>query len=395
AGLQREIYWRYAAFPHYLESLRWEDALFHLPLNEMDELLGETLPFWDDCLQNPSFNHFWESFSLSDLLPGVEAAILHIGGWYNSQDLGGTVTNFRILQDRDDLKGLQGRQRLVMGPWSQGINSETSLGFCDFSPSSHIDEQTLLVEWFSRWLKGSPQAEENNAPPVSLFLLGKNEWIGLSGWPPPGSRYRSYFLHSTGQAGRNWEQGLLSTVPPSGFEEIDFFVSDPSDPVMAELLLGTDDQRPVERRDDVLTFTTPQLKADLPVVGTPQVVLYVNTSVADTDLFVMITDVDEFGFSRPVSHGAMRARFRDSFRMPKPLSPADIVEYVIDLTPCANCFLEGHAIRLNVMGSYFPYLTRNLNTGSPIGDEKELQRAPVFLIHDFEFSSRVILPVLP
>jgi len=195
-------------------------------------------------------------------------------------------------------------------------------------------------------------------------------------------------------AGLGWNHGYLTTKPPDDFEEIDFFISDPLDPVMSELELGTDDQRPVESREDVLAFTTPPLKESVTMAGVPQAVLYVSTQVPDTDLFVMLTDVDEFGFSRPVAMGALRARFRDSYRSPAPLPPGEVLEFVIDLTPAANRFLPGHSIRLNVMGSYFPFLTRNVNTGSAIGQEAEIRQAPVFLVHDFEFSSRLVLPVL-
>jgi putative CocE/NonD family hydrolase len=120
-----------------------------------------------------------------------------------------------------------------------------------------------------------------------------------------------------------------------------------------------------------------------------------NTTAPDTDLFVMLTDVDEYGFSRPVSLGVMRVRFRDSFQSPTPVTSAEINEYIIDLTPCANRFLKGHALRLDVMGSYFPFLTRNLNTGTAIGQDKDIREASLFVLHDFEYPARLVLPVLP
>ena len=92
---------------------------------------------------------------------------------------------------------------------------------------------------------------------------------------------------------------------------------------------------------------------------------------------------------------SLRARYQDSFRTPAPLSPADIYEFVIDLTPIANRFLAGHSIRISVMGSYFPFLTRNLNTGSNIGQDTDIRQAAVFLVHDFDYPSRLILPVVP
>jgi putative CocE/NonD family hydrolase len=395
AGLYAEVLWRYSSSPDVIENLRWDDALFHLPLSDMDDILGEPLPFWDDCLANPSYNHFWESFSVHERLSEIDAAVLHVGSWHSLQDLGGTIANYRAFQAIDEDRGRSGRHGLFMGPWSSGMNTGERMGFLDFTSISRIDEPALLLGWFSRWL--DPEGTEKSPPPapVRIFMPGANEWIDLPGWPPPGVTYRSYFLRSSGQAALGWDHGLLSLIPPSGFEEIDFFISDPANPVMSELEKGADDQRQVEQRVDVLTYTTPPLRKDLDVAGAPQMVLYVNTSAPDTDLFVMLTDVDGFGYSRPVSMGAMRTRFRDSFRSPSPLPPEEVVEYVIDMTPAANRFLKGHSMRVSVMGSYFPVLTRNLNTGSAIGQETEMRQASIFLLHDFEYASRLVLPVLP
>ncbi|MBU0754986.1 MAG: CocE/NonD family hydrolase, partial [Planctomycetes bacterium] len=393
--LLSEINWRLQEFPNLIANLRWDDALFHLPLREVDDILGHPLAFWDECLLHPSYDYFWDAFSLAHRFSRIDTPVLHLGGWYNPDNLGGTCANFEALASADTLNGRSGRQMLVMGPWSQGVNSEEFLGFYDFTPASRIDADSLYRGWFDKWLKGV--TDDTGLPPaaVRLFCLGSNEWIDLQELPPPDVDYQPFFLHSTGRAGMNWDEGILTEDPPAGFEELDSFISDPRDPVLSEMELGTDDQRPVERREDVLTFTTSPLEEDLLMVGSTQVILYMNTPAPDTDLFVMLTDVDPYGFSRPLSLGVMRIRFRDSFQAPTPVSSADINEYIIDLTPCANRFLKGHAIRLDVMGSYFPFLTRNLNSGAAIGQDSEISQAAIYLVHDFEYPSRIVIPVLP
>ena len=72
------------------------------------------------------------------------------------------------------------------------------------------------------------------------------------------------------------------------------FLSDPRNPVPtvgganlgqdrgAGLLAGPQDQAEVERRDDVLVYTTRPLKQNVEVVGPVQAVLYVATSAKDT-----------------------------------------------------------------------------------------------------------------
>lgn len=392
--LHAEITWRLREFPSLLEGLRWNDALFHLPLREMDDVLGHPLPFWDDSLLHASYDYYWELLSLLFRIPDIDSAVLHVGGWHDPRDGGGIIDLFRSMEEEDRARGRSGRQFLVVGPWSGGMNSETFLGFYDFTENSRIDAEALYSGWFSKWLLGIGEAQGLPPAPVRVFLMGSNTWLDLPTWPPENIELSPYFLHSDGKAARAWEGGTLTIKPPLGFEEIDSFVSDPDDPVLAEMELGTDDQRPVEQREDVLTYTTPPLAEDLTLIGSPQVVLYVNTMTPDTDVFVMLTDVDEYGFSRPLSYGVLRMRYRDSFQAPSPVSPADILECVIDLSPTANRFLKGHSIRLNVMGSYFPFLTRNTNTGSAIGQDSETRETAIFLLHDFDYPSRLVLPVV-
>jgi len=391
--LYSEVTWRLQDSPATIGNLRWDDSLFHLPLREMDDILGHLLFFWDDCLLHPSYDYYWEELSLFGLYDRIDTAVLHIGGWHSQKDLGGTVSNFIAMSEADALRGRSGRQSLLIGPWSNGINSESSLGFCDFTKNCFIDENARFTGWFAKWLKDDASAKGLPDSLVQVFCTGSNEWKALADWPVEGVVYEPYFLHSNGDANESWDDGSLTFSHPEGFEEIDSFLSDPDDPVLSELELGTDDQRPVERRDDVLTYTSSVLTEDIVIIGSPQVVLHMNTTVPDTDLFVMLTDVDEYGFSRPVSQGVRRVRFHNSFQTPSAISPSDINEYILDLTPCANRFLAGHSIRLNIMGSYFPFITRNQNTGSSIGQDSETRSAPVFILHDFDYPSRLVLPV--
>src|SRR6266542_4228479 len=101
-------------------------------------------------------------------------------------------------------------------------------------------------------------------PSVSVFTMGENRWQTMEDWPPARAHFVRYFLHSGGAANSTTGDGTLSTAPP-GSEPADTYVYDPDDPVPTlggsnlAIPLGVQDQRPVERRPDVLVFTSEPL----------------------------------------------------------------------------------------------------------------------------------------
>ena len=84
------------------------------------------------------------------------------------------------------------------------------------------------------------------------------------------------------------------------------------------------DQRPVERRRDVLVYTTTPLKQDTEVIGPVQVVLYVATSARDTDFTAKLVDVFPDGYARNLTDGILRLRYRNSLETPELAKPGEM-----------------------------------------------------------------------
>jgi putative CocE/NonD family hydrolase len=155
------------------------------------------------------------------------------------------------------------------------------------------------------------------------------------------------------------------------------------------------DQRTVERRPDVLVFTTPPVEQDLEVVGPIRVVLYTATSAPDTDFTAKLVDVFPSGEARILTDGILRLRYRTSLEKPQLATPGQIYEVNIDAGVTSNVFLKGHQVRVEISSSNFPRFDRNPNTGRQISDEAVLRKAYQTVYHDREHPSRLILPVIP
>ena len=69
-------------------------------------------------------------------------------------------------------------------------------------------------------------------------------------------------------------------------------------------------EAPLERRDDVLCYTSDPLEHDTEVSGPVEMVLYAASSAPDTDFMVRLTDVYPDGRSLVITEGVIRARYR-------------------------------------------------------------------------------------
>jgi len=158
---------------------------------------------------------------------------------------------------------------------------------------------------------------------------------------------------------------------------------------------GPDDYRPVERRDDVLVYSTAPLSEPLEICGPLTVRLHAASSARDTDWTAKILDVHPDGFAQRLNDGIVRARFRRSTEEESFLEPGRVESYDIDAWSTCVLMGEGHRLRLEISSSAFPKFDRNLNTGGRIGMETKGIVAEQSVYHDREHPSRVLIPVVP
>lgn len=333
----------------------------------------------------------------------VDLPALHIGGWYDIF-LKGTLTNFSEMQRR----GRQG-QYLLIGPWSHG-NTNPLIGEVYFGMASsgalvdyQIDLMSLQLAFFDRWLGGKPGLFDQQ-PPVKYFVMGANIWKASATWPPAEATAQRWYLHSAGHANTATGDGALTPEAPAA-EPADHFSYDPQAPVPtvggATLMhsvyrAGPIDQAWVERRDDVLVFTSAAFERPLEVAGPVSVTLHIVSDAPDTDFVARLVDVYPDGRAVPLTDGIARMRYRDGMQTPaEPLSADQSYQITIDLWATSVMFLPGHRIRVDVTSSSFPRWERNLNTGESSGASTEMRIAHQTILHDADHPSFVSLPVMP
>jgi putative CocE/NonD family hydrolase len=334
----------------------------------------------------------------------VQVPTLHTTGWYDT-NLGPCLEAFCTLQALDEQHGRSGRRRLVIGFWGHGTPSRLVEGHLEkVEPKARLDATVGTLHGFlDRWVRGNEPQGEPDAP-ISLFVMGLNEWRDEWEWPLARAEEASFFLHSDGGANTLDGDGRLSREAPAD-EAADAFRHDPADPVPAwggqltTMLAipgpGPFDQREFEARDDVLVFTSEPMADEYEITGPVRLELWASSSAVDADFVAKLLDVFPDGRVINLCEGIVRAGFVEP--PVTPLDPDVPVCFTIDLGAMSNVFLTGHRIRLEVASSSFPTWDVNLGTGSYLFDDTtgKAEVAEQRVFHDEEHPSRLVLPHVP
>jgi hypothetical protein len=366
-----------------------------LPLDEFAPLRRQPmLSRFFDAVHKPMDRALLDSVTIAGKHARVQVPTFNVGGWYDIF-LADTLANFNAMRQ------LGRPTKLLIGPWSHG-GYGVPVGDLNFGFGSQLgfvnlrsDFGRTQLRWFDHWLKDVDTGMLAE-PAIQLFVMGANVWRDEQEWPLARAVATPFYLHA---------DGGLSTSSPAG-DAPDCYTYDPADPVPTHggaLLIapvfrpGPLDQRSIEARPDVLTYTTQALEHDVEVTGPVHVELWACSSAPDTDFVARLVDVWPDGRAYNLTDGIIRARYRSSSSAGESLlEPNTPYQFPIDLWATSNVFKAGHRIRLQITSSNFPRWDRNPNTGHPFGTDgpADLRTANQTILHDAEHPSHVVLPVV-
>ena len=369
--------------------------LFNRHLSE-DEMMPAVAPYFLDWLSHPDYDDYWKRWSIEENYASIQVPALTVAGWYDIFQ-GGALKNYEGMLTRAGNEAARKNQRLLVMIGGHA-GSGRKIGDVDFGPAAaEYNEDEVTLHWYDYLFYGE-QNHFATRKPVRIFVMGKNAWRDEDEWPLARAKETKYFL-SSGSA----TAGVLAAeaAPGKGSES---YVYDPMNPAPTvggplccdaeHLAAGPQDQRPVEARADVLSFSTPALAEDTEVTGPVTLQLYASSSAVDTDFTAKLVDVWPNGYAQNLTEGILRASYRDSESKPQPLKPGEVYPLKIDLWSTSNVFLKGHRIRLEVSSSNFPRFDRNLNTGKSAASEQTSVKATNTIYHDPKHPSALLLPIV-
>ena len=360
----------------------------------------DAVPFWDAVVAHGADDAFWRARDLRPRLRDIRPALLTVGGWFDAENLYGTLQVHRAVAGQSP----DTAQVLVMGPWAHGgwaRGPGDQLGDIAFgAATSEFSQAGIEFPFFMHHLKGAP---DPGLPAAYMFQTGANRWRRFDRWPPAEARPVELWFQAGARLGfdRPAQAGAVS------------WVSDPAHPV--PFLNGIDigmpqaymdaDQRFAGRRPDVQVFQTGPLERDLTVAGPIRTDLWVGTTGSDADWVVKVIDVHPdssardplAGYQQLVRGEVMRGKFRNSLAHPEPFVPGQPTEVAFDLNDVFHTFAKGHRLMVQVQSSWFPLMDRNPQVFMDIYQARaeDFRSARQDLFYGPERPSRLSLPVLP
>jgi putative CocE/NonD family hydrolase len=356
-----------------------------LPQGSAVQALGGRLDarheMWPRLVQNPTYTQYWRDCAADRWFdrPSRTVPALTVHGLWDQEDVYGAPAAYAALERHDPTND---HNYFAAGPWYHGQHWDngSSLGQLSFDEdTARRFRQDVLTPFLRRFLKGEATAAPAQ---VNVFETGTNRWRQFDRWPPVSDTARLYLQGSGG----------LAFTPPAAAASFTEYVSDPARPVpnaprphwgfsydnpvaiAAWRRWLVEDQRFVDNRPDVATWTGAPLEAPLTVRGPVTVKLVAETTGTDADWVVKLIDLypDEdvppypmSGFELMVSADIFRGRYRESFEEPRPVAANQPLAYTISLPHVNHTFRPGHRLMVQVQSTWFPLYDRNPQTFVP------------------------------
>lgn len=376
----------------------------HVAFKDYDKLVGNPSAVFQKWVQHPIPDAYYDAMAPSpEQYKRIQFPILTITGHYDG-DQPGAFTYYKRHMQYGTEEAKQ-KHYLIVGPWDHAgtRTPKRDVGGLKFGEASVLDLNKLHTEWYDWVMKGGPKPEFLKKR-VAYYVVGAGaeNWKYADSLESIANETQTLYLGSNGNAESVFQAGMLSEKSGGGAAS-DKWTYAPLDvrPGDSE---PEDDPAPLMSQWAVLnTFGNGAIYHSEPsseateITGFVKLTVWLAMDVPDTDLEASLYEILPGGESVALTSATMRARYRDSLRQEKLVTPGKAEKYVFEnFTFFSRRVAKGSRLRLFVHCLNTPGTEKNYNSGGVVANEgaKDAKTAHVTLLHDAEHPSTLEVPVV-
>jgi hypothetical protein len=374
----------------------------HRPFAEYDQIVGNASTVFQKWIAHPIPDAYYDAMvPNAEQYKRISVPILTITGHYDG-DQPGAMTYYRRHMQYGSAEAIA-KHCLIIGPWDHAgtRTPNRDVGGLHFGEASMLDLNKLHTDWYNWTMKDGPRPEFLKKR-VAYYVMGTEEWKYADSLDSISNGKLTYYLDSAGSANDAFHSGNLSLAKPQGAKS-DSFTYDPMDTRPADGAPGLTNGGLLTQRNALETFGDAVIYHSEPfaeateITGYLKFTAWMSLDVPDTDFDLTVYEILSDGTSIALTGDQMRARYRESLRQEKLVTPGKIEPYVFDkFTFFSRRIAKGSRLRLVLRSPNAIGQEKNYNCGGVVAQEsgKDARTAHITIYHDAEHPSMLEVPIV-
>jgi len=374
------------------------------PFNTLDVIVGNPTTVFQKWLQHPTYDSYWQAMAPTpEQYAKMNVPILTITGDYDGDQPGAmSYYNEHMKYGNAEAKA---KHYLIIGPWDHAgtRTPKKEVGGLTFGDASMLDMNDLHRQWYDWTLKAGTKPEFLKKR-VAYYVIGPGaeNWKYADDLESIATEHRRLYLTSqTSTANDAFHSGEMVEQPPSSAP--DKFVYDPRDLRPAELEKEdiakpyTDERYALNLSGNGVVYHSAPFPEATEISGNVKLRVWMAMDVPDTDFAVTLYEILPDGTSIQLTSDGLRARYRDSLREAKLVTPGQVARYDFDdFTWFSRRVSKGSRLRLVLSCINSIYYEKNYNSGGDVETETgtDARIAHVTVYHDAEHPSSLEVPIV-
>ena len=376
----------------------------HLAFKEYDRIAGNPSTVFQKWVAHPIPDAYYDAMVPSpEQYKRIQFPILTITGHYDG-DQAGAFTYYKRHMEHGTPDAKQNHY-LIIGPWDHAgtRTPRREVGGLKFGEASVLDLNKLHTDWYD-WTMKSGKRPDFLKKRIAYYVVGAGaeNWKYADSLESISNEKRTLYLASNGKAESVFQSGTLAEKPGTGASD-DKWTYDPLDTRPGDNE-PTDDAAGLTSQWAVMNtygngavYHSETFAEATEVTGFLKLNVWMAMDVPDTDMEADVYEILQGGESVYLTGATIRARYRESLRQEKLVTPGKTEKYVFDnFTFFSRRIAKGSRLRLFVHCPNTPSVEKNYNSGGVVALEtgKDAKTAHITLAHDAEHPSALELPVV-